>query len=78
MRLPEGRIRLHRRSRGDIRLGDGRLTAGSALCATLKQTQAIFKLPVAILQFLILAGESPQLILKLLNSHLRVDITGLR
>ena len=63
---------------GDVRLGDGRLTAGRALCAALKQPQAIFELPVAILQFLILAGELPQLVLKLLNPHFRVDIIGLR
>ena len=78
-RLPIGRIRLRRRQRGDIGLGDGgRRSAGSALGAALKQPQALFELPVAILQFLVLAGELPQLILELLNPHLRIDIVGLR
>ena len=76
-RLPIGRIRLHRRHGGDIGLGDGRRSAGSALGAALKQLQAVFELPVAILQFFILAGELPQLILKLLNPGFRVDILGL-
>jgi hypothetical protein len=40
--------------------------------------QALLELPVAILQLLVLAGDLPQLILKLLNSHFRVDIVGLR
>ena len=53
------------------------MTAGSGLRAALKQPQAIFELPIAILQLLILAGELPQLILKLLNPHFRVDPIGL-
>ena len=40
--------------------------------------QALLELPVAILQFLILAGELPQLILELLNAHLRIVVIGLR
>ena len=40
--------------------------------------QPLFELTVAVLQFLVLAGELPQLVLKLLNSHFRVDIVGLR
>jgi hypothetical protein len=76
--LPIGRIRLHRRRRRDVGLGDGGLAAGSGLHAALKQPQAIFELPVAILQLLILAGELPQLILKLLNPHFRVGTIGLR
>ena len=75
--LSKGRIRLHRRSRRDVGLGDRGLTAGSYLRAALKQPQAIFELPVAILQLLILAGELPQLILKLLNPHFRVETFGL-
>ncbi len=78
LRLPEGRTRLHRGSRGDVGLGDGGLTHGGALRAALEQPQALFELPVAVLQLLILAGELPQLILKLLNSHFRVGIVGLR
>jgi hypothetical protein len=57
-------------------LGDGGLTAGGGWRAALKRPQAVFELPVAVLQLLILAGELPQLILKLLNSHFR--IIGLR
>ncbi len=74
--LPIGRVRLHRRSRGDVGLGDSGLTAGGGWRATLQRPQAIFELPVAVLQLLVLAGELPQLILKLLNSHFRV--IGLR
>jgi hypothetical protein len=75
--LPKRRIGLHRRSRRDVGLAEHGLTAGSGLRAALKQPQAIFELPVAILQLLILAGELPQLILKLLNPHFRVAV-GLR
>ncbi|HKB82643.1 MAG TPA: hypothetical protein VKD04_05485, partial [Burkholderiales bacterium] len=57
-------------------LGSGGLT-GHGLRAALKQSQALFELPVAVLQFLILAGELPQLILKLLNPHFRIGILGL-
>jgi len=76
--LPDRRVRLHRRRRGNVGLGDGRLTDGRARRAALKRPQAILELPVAVLQFLILSGELPQLILKLLNSHFRVDVIGLR
>jgi len=75
--LPQRRIRLHRRGRRNVGLGERGLTAGSSLCAALQQPQAVFELPVAILQFLILAGELPQLILKLLNPHFRVETIGL-
>ena len=54
------------------------LTDGGARRAALERPQAIFELPVAVLQLLILAGELPQLILELLNSHFRVDVIGLR
>ena len=50
----------------------------SVVRAALKQPQALFELPVAVLQLFILAGELPQLILKLLNPHFRVGIVGLR
>jgi hypothetical protein len=56
-------------------LGDRRLAAGRAC---LKLPQAIFELPVAVLQLLILASQLPQLILELLNPHRRVFIIGLR
>ncbi len=63
---------------GDVGLADGGLTPGRGLGAALKQPQALFELPVAVLQLFILAGELPQLILKLLNPHFRVGIVGLR
>ena len=44
----------------------------------LSAPQALFKLPVAVLQFLVLTGELPQLVLQLLNAHLRIDVDGLR
>jgi hypothetical protein len=44
----------------------------------LKHPQAFFQLPVAILQFLVLPGELPQLVFELLDPHLRIDIVGLR
>jgi hypothetical protein len=75
--LPIGRIRL-RRYRGDVGLDGGGLTAGSGLRASLKHPQAIFELAVTVLQLFILAGELPQLILKLLNPHFRIDVVGLR
>jgi hypothetical protein len=78
LRLPIGRAGLPRRNRGDAGRDGGRLGAGSCLRATPKQLQALLELPVAVLQLLVLAGELPQLILKLLNSHFRIDIAGLR
>ena len=81
LRLPRGR--LHRRSGGDAGLHHGRLTCGgltgrNTRCATLKRPQALLKLPVAVLQLFVLAGELPQLIFELLDAHFRVDLTGLR
>jgi hypothetical protein len=75
--LPIGRTRLHRRCRSDAGLGNRGLTAGGALRAALKHSQAIFQLPVAVLQLLVLAGELPQLILKLLDPHFGIAIIGL-
>ena len=66
------RTGLHRRRRGDAGLGDGRLSAGGGLRAALKLPQALFELPVAVLQLLVLAGELPQLVLELLDAHFRV------
>ena len=62
---------------GQTRLGNRWRCAGSGLCAALKRPQALLELPVPVLQFLVLAGELPQLILELLNAHFRIDI-GLR
>ncbi len=61
-----------------IGLGNGGLTAGGGLRAALKHPQALFELPVAVLQLLVLAGELPQLVLKLLDAHFRIGIVGLR
>ena len=46
--------------------------------AALQQPQAVLELPVAVLQFLVLAGELPQLIFQLLDPHFRIAIVGLR
>jgi hypothetical protein len=79
-RLPIDRTgrRLHRGRRRDVGLNGGGLTAGDALGNALgaapELPQALLELPVAILQLLVLPGDLPQLILKLLNSHFRVDI----
>jgi hypothetical protein len=54
-------------------LSDGRLTAGHST----ELPQAILKLPVAVLQLLILAGELPQLVLKLLDPDFRIDVVSL-
>jgi hypothetical protein len=78
LRRPVRRIRLDRGNCGNVGLGDGGLSAGRGLRAALKRPQALFELPVAVLQLLILAGELPQLILKLLDPHFRVGILGLR
>ena len=62
----------------DALLGDGRLPGGRRLCTALEHPQTLFELPVAVLQFLVLARELPELILKLLNTHFRIGIVGLR
>jgi len=86
--LPTAWRELHRRRRRDAGLGDTRLrdtwlghtwlSAGGDLRAALKRPQAVLELAVAVLQFLVLAGELAQLILELLNAHFRVDGIGLR
>ena len=53
-------------------------SAGGGLRTALQRLQPLFELPVAVLQLLVLAGELPQLILKLLDAHFRVDGVGLR
>ena len=40
--------------------------------------QPLFELAVSVLQFLVLAGELPQLVLEPLDPHFRVAIIGLR
>ncbi len=76
--LPEGWIRLHRGRRRSVGQAGGLAAAGSGLRASLKQPQALFELPVTVLQFLVLPGELPQLVFELLNPDFRVDIVGLR
>jgi hypothetical protein len=76
--LPVGRTGLRWGHRGDVGLGDRILAAGAGLRAALQRPQALFELPVAILQLLILAGQLPQLILELLNAHRRIFVVGLR
>jgi hypothetical protein len=63
---------------GQTWLGNAGRSTGRGLRAALECPQAVLELPVAVLQFLVLAGELPQLILKLLNPHFRVDSIGLR
>jgi len=81
LRLPHQRCRLHRRSGGDAGLDHGRLltccgglTGGGA---TLKRPQALFELPVAVLQFLVLAGELAKLVFQPLDPQFQVAIVGL-
>ena len=71
--LPIGRIRLRRGKRSHTGLADG-----GCLRASLKCPQALLELLILMLQLLVLAGELPQLVLKLLNSHFRIAIIGLR
>jgi hypothetical protein len=78
LRLPKRRIRLQRGSGCNTGLSHGSLTGAGAGRAALKRPQAVLELPVAVLQLFILAGELPQLILKLLDPHFRIDIIGLR
>jgi hypothetical protein len=47
------------------------------LRTSLKQSQPLLELAVAVLQLLILAGELPKLIFKLLDSNLGVDLVRL-
>ena len=78
LRLPIGRIGLrHRRRRGHAGLGDGRLAAGCRRRAA-ELPQALFELAVAVLQFLVLAGQLPQLVFQPLDPHFRIGIVGLR
>ena len=70
------RIRLRRGKRRDVRLGYRRLTAGPRLRAA-QHPQSLLKHLVLVLQLFVLTGELPQLVLKLLNPHLRIAIVGL-
>ena len=54
------------------------LSGGGGLRTPLKLPQPLFELPVAVLQFLVLAGELPELVLELLNAQLGVGLAGLR
>ena len=77
--LPRRRIGLDRgRRRGDAGLGRRRLAGRGCGRAAAELPQALLELAVAILQFLVLAGELPQLVLEPLDPHIRVGIVGLR
>ena len=72
-RLPRAR-----RRRGDHGRGRAGLPRRSGRRACLQRPELLFKLPIAILQLFILAGELPQLIFKPLDLHFRIDVVGLR
>jgi hypothetical protein len=80
--LPRERIGLNgsrqRRYCGNAGLGHWRLAGGTCSRATAKLPQPLLELTVAILQFLVLAGQLPQLVFKPLDPHLEVGIVGLR
>ena len=59
-------------------MGNAGRSNGRGLRTALECPQAVLELPVAVLQFLVLAGELPQLVLELLDLHCRVGIIGLR
>jgi len=65
------------RRRGS-RCGDVRPDVGGGGIARLQLPDLLLELPVAELQFFILASELPQLILKLLHPQFRIDVVGLR
>ena len=77
LRLAVARLKLHRRCRGDARLG-GRRHTGPGLHAALQLPQPILELAIAILQFLVLAGELAKLLFQLLDAQLRIRIIRLR
>ena len=76
-RLAVGGLKLHRRCRSDARLGCRRRT-GRRLHAALQLPQPILELAIAILQFLVLAGELAKLLFQLLDAQLRIRIIRLR
>ena len=69
-------LNLGRRSR-HAGLRDRGLAAGRDRRAA-ELAQPLLKLAVSVLQFLVLAGELPQLVLEPLDPHIRVGIVGLR
>ena len=71
--LAIGRRGLRRRDSGDTRLSAGRTWRGRTHLA-----QPVFELAVAVLQFLVLAGELAQLLLEPLDAQLRIAVIGLR
>src|SRR3954452_13145623 len=54
-------------------LADGRRTRGRRT----QLPETLLELPVAVLQLLVLAGELPQLVLKLLDADFRIDVVAL-
>src|SRR5437016_921728 len=72
-----GLVRRLRRGRGGYaRLGNRRQAGGRRGCAA-DLPQALLELPVAVLQFLVLPGELPELVLKPLDPKFQVAIVGL-
>ena len=72
-RLPVAGIGL-RGCGGHVRLGWRR--CGRCWWRGAKLTQPLFELPVAILQFLVLAGDLPELVLQPLDAQFEVGILG--
>lgn len=67
LRLAVAGLELRRRRRGDAR----RCT-GCGLHAALQLPQPILELAIAVLQFLVLAGELAKLLFQLLDAQLRI------
>ncbi len=86
LRLPIGRLSLLSRTIGRIgrlrgrsgRILRDRRRSGHGLRAALKLPQPLFELAVAVLQFLVLARQLPQLIFQPLDTHFRIGVIGLR
>ena len=67
-----------RRHRGHAGLGHRRLAGRRRGRAAAELPQPLLELAVAILQFLVLAGQLPQLVFEPLDPHLEIGIVGLR
>jgi hypothetical protein len=75
-RLPVAGIGLRRRHRGDARLSCRRRRARCCGRRGTELAQPVLELAVAVLQFLVLAGDLAKLVLQPLDAHLEVDILG--
>ena len=77
--LPGGRIGLSRgRRRGHAGLSHRGLAGGGCGRIATELAQAVLELAVAVLQFLVLAGQLPELVFQPLDPHLQIGIIGLR